>query len=248
MILERLYSPELKQWMKALVVLPTAYTRIKGTLPTVIVNDAQNAWTNRGSYGGWHIDSIAARLARRRRMPPVIIIGVLPPNWRDRVFGPPPRGQADNYTNFLADTLLPTLRRKYRITGYNQLVGIIGASFGANAALYSGLTRPDAFANIAAMSASPHFGKSIESMIWESRALSLRRLYVDCGTRWAYDDPYNFGGDNTAFNCGIMKACRYRIPRYKFIGRVCKGHFHNEEWWRKRLGRVLLHFFEYRER
>ena len=238
-----IYSPQLQEQVRVAIVTPPGYDKLRGRLPVLLVNDAQNAWTNRGSYGGWHLDGIAARLFSKRQVRPIIIIGIMPPRYRDRTFAPPPEGRADRYTAFLVDTLLPHIRENYRASWRPIDIGIIGASFGANMALYAGLHRPDVITKVAAMSAATHMGKSLDHMLAERRQLPMKRLYIDCGTRWAWDNPYGFGGDHTQFNRKLMDIARHRLPSYAFRGRVHNGHFHNEEFWRKRIPGILKFLF-----
>ncbi|OGH56364.1 MAG: hypothetical protein A3G34_13290 [Candidatus Lindowbacteria bacterium RIFCSPLOWO2_12_FULL_62_27] len=232
-----IFSPQLGHLVHVEVAFPPGYRGLRGPFPALVLNDAQNQWTNRGAYGGWHTDSIAADLFRKGRIRPILLVGILSPPDRDHVFGPPPGGRADRYADFIAETLLATLRRNMPISRNPADVGILGASFGSNAALFAGLHRPDAIGLVAAMSGAPHFGKPLDAILAGYRQLPMRKLYIDCGTRWAYDQPRQ--DDSTAFNRALMSIARARMPRGRFLGIVARGHFHNEEFWRKRVGRVL---------
>lgn len=236
-----IFSPQLGHLLQVEVAFPPGYRRLRGPFPAAILNDAQNQWTNQGSYGGWHTDSIAADLFRKRKIRPVILVGVFSPPDRDRVFGPPPTGRADRFADFLADTLLPAMRRHIFISKNPSDIAVIGASFGSNVSLYAGLRRPDAIGMAAGLSGAPHFGKPIGDILAERRRLPMRKLYIDCGTKWAYDQPQM--DDSTAFNRNLISIARARMPRGKFLGLVARGHFHNEEFWRRRIGRVLKFFF-----
>ncbi|MBI4178538.1 hypothetical protein HY522_03820 [bacterium] len=236
-----LNAPQLRCQIRVEVAFPPGYRGLRPPFPALILNDSQNQWTNRGAYGGWHTDAIAAELFRRGQIRPLILVGVVSPPDRDRVFGPPPDGRADRFADFLADTLLPTIRLSIPISRSPGDVGVLGASFGANGALYAGLRRPDAMGLVAAVSASPHFGKPLTAILAERQRLPLRRLYIDCGTRWAYDQPRM--DDSTGFNKTLMAIARRRMPRGQFLGIVANGHFHTEEFWRKRVGGILRFLF-----
>ena len=69
-------------------------------------------------------------------------------------------------------------------------------------ALYTGLRRPDAIGLVASLSAAPHFGKPLTAMLAEVDRLPMRKLHIDCGTRWAYDQPRM--DDSTNFNKILM--------------------------------------------
>ncbi len=243
MITFNLNSPQLGCSFRIEVAFPPGFRNLKPPFPALVLNDSQNQWTNRGSYGGWHTDSIAADLFRKGRIRPVILVGAVSPPNRERVFAPPPGGRADEYANFLADTLLPAIRRKAAVSTNPWDIGILGASFGSNASIYAGLRRPDVFGLVAGMSAAPHFGKPLPDILENYPKLPMRKFYIDCGTKWAYDNPSAFGGDSTAFNRRLMTIARSRMPRGRFLGIVARGHYHNEEFWRRRVGRVLQFFF-----
>jgi enterochelin esterase-like enzyme len=230
-------------WMDVQVVLPKGYREMRHPLPVVILMDSQDQWTNRGAYGGWHTDSIAMHLTAKRRLRPIILAGLTSSRYRDRCSAPPPDGRSHILADHIADTLLPELRRRFRITTNRDEIGILGASLGANFALQAALFRPDVFGLSASFSAAPHFGEDLGTMIAKRKHLPMKRLYIDCGTRWAYDNPSGFGGDSTRWNAHMMMLAARRLPKSHFRGRVFKGHFHNEEWWRKRIGRALVFLF-----
>lgn len=243
MLTTTIYSPQLRQTFRIEVAFPPGFRNLRPPFPAAILNDAQNQWTNKGSYNGWHTDSIASGLFRKGRIRPLILVGLYSPADRDRVFAPPPGGQVDRFADFLADTLLPQMRRRIPISKNPADIGVIGASFASNAAICAGLHRPDAISLVAGLSAAPHSGKPLDQILAEHRRLPMKKLYIDCGTRWAYDKPYDFGGDSTAFNRNLMSLARARMPRGRFLGIVAQGHYHNEEFWRKRIGRILTFLF-----
>lgn len=241
MLTTTIFSPQLGAALRVEVAFPPGFRNLRPPFPALILNDAQNQWTNRGAYGGWHTDSIAADLFRKGRIRPVVLVGVVSPPNRDQVYGPPPAGRADRYAHFLADSLLPVMRRRFGLSSNPADIGIMGASFGSNASIYVGLRRPDAIGLVAALSGHPHFGRPLGAILAEHNRLPMQKLYIDCGTRWAYDQPN--GDDATAFNRNLMSVARSRMPRGRFLGIVARGHFHNEEFWRKRTGRVLQFLF-----
>ncbi len=241
MIRYDVYSPQLGHSIVVEVSLPPGYRHLRGPFPAAILNDAQNQWTNRGAYGGWHTDSTAAYLFRKGRIRPVILIGVYSPRGRDRVYAPPPDGKADRYADFLADTLLPSARGRFPVSRNPADVAVMGASYGSNVAILAGLYRPDAIGLVAGLSGAPHFGKPLTEILSERQRLPMRKLYIDCGTRWAYDQPRM--DDSTAFNRNVMSLAYSRMPRGRFQGHVARGHFHNEEFWRRRVGRILQFLF-----
>lgn len=234
--------------MRVEVTLPPGFRERRLPLPFVVLCDAQNQGTNRGAYGGWHTDSIALSLMRARKLRSLVLVGLTSPSSRDRAYAPPPWGRAGLLADHIANSVIPMLRNRFKLTADRRFIGIVGASFAANFAIEAGLFRPDTFGVCGAFSAAPHAGENLQSMVAKRRQLPFHRLYIDAGTRWAYDDPHSFGGvltrgDSTVFNRRLIAIAKSRMPRGSFRGRICAGHYHNEEFWRKRIGPALRFLF-----
>ena len=225
------------------VVMPPSFRSCSLPLPFVVLMDSQNQWTNSGSYGGWHTDTIVQNLVISRRLKPIVLIGITSPRNRDRAYAPPPWGGAGILADYLSDELIPSIRRRFHLTTNRDWIGILGASYGANFAVSAALFRPDVFGLCASFSSAPHTGEPLSTMLEKRERLPMRKFYIDCGTKWAYDNPNGFGGDSTAWNRNLMGIASKRLPKGAFRGRVFDEHFHNEEFWRKRVGRALMFLF-----
>ena len=79
MITFNLNSPQLGCSFRIEVAFPPGFRNLKPPFPALVLNDSQNQWTNRGAYGGWHTDSIAADLFRKGRNPGTLRILFTPP-------------------------------------------------------------------------------------------------------------------------------------------------------------------------
>ena len=76
-----------------------------------------------------------------------------------------------------------------------------------------------------------------------SATLPIRRLYADCGTRWAYDQPHRDDSTGATREVLAIAAERGKTPGVDLLGIVAEGHYHNEVFWRKRIGRCLEFLF-----
>jgi len=148
-------------------------------------------------------------------------------------------GKADRYVDFLADHLLPELRKTIAISKDPEDIGIIGASYGANCALYAGMRRPDVFGLVGSLSYAYVPQDPVRKSICALRRLPLRRWYTDCGTKWAPDQPQR--DDHTGVTKDLIALALEKgmVPGRNFLGIVAEGHYHNELFWRKRIGRCL---------
>ena len=240
----RIHSTALDHTFTVNVMLPRDCVKGDGqSYPVVILNDGQNQWKGQGSYGGWHTDAIAVDMARRGRCRDIVLVAVLCPPDRDTAYLPPPQGIADRYVDFLADILLPALREELPLTLEPGGTGIIGSSYGANSAVYAGLRHPETFGLVGSLSYPGVPGDPVLERMRSGSSLPMLRLYADCGTRWSYDQPdVDDFSDVTRDLVGIARD-KGMLPGKTLLGIVAEGHFHNEFFWRKRIGRCLEFLF-----
>lgn len=107
------------------LVLPRDFGVRSGPYPVVLLNDGQIQILGGGLYGGWHIDKTVTSLTKHGRMRESILAAVEMHPDRSRAYLPSgglsadPR-QADIYTDFLADRLLPLLEDHYHADRTNM--------------------------------------------------------------------------------------------------------------------------------
>ncbi|MCX6357924.1 MAG: alpha/beta fold hydrolase [Candidatus Aureabacteria bacterium] len=235
-----LHCKTLAHYYRINVMLPRDYgAGAHGPYPVLVLNDGQNQWKNQGAHGGWHTDAIALDLARRGRCRDVVLVSVVAHPRRDFTYLPPPHGAADQYVDFLADRLLPFLRKELRLSHDPRDIGIVGASYGANCAIYAVIRRPDTFRLAGSFSYALMPSDPIRARMRAARRLPMHRFYADCGTRWAYDQPQR--DDHTEITRDLIAIAldKGMRPGENFLGIVAPGHYHNEVFWRKRIGRCL---------
>ncbi len=107
----------------------------------------------------WEADEAAERLIDEGRIEPLIIVAMdsggrasgdeyLPTRWRDA--GRP----GDRYARMLVEELKPWVDETFRTRPGREDTGIAGSSLGGIASLWIGLTHPEVFGKIAALSTS----------------------------------------------------------------------------------------------
>ena len=158
--------------------------------PVVFLNDGQNQFTDRGMWGGWHTDSTAARLMRAGRMRDSCArsSGDAPQSQprlsADGGMHVTPEGQAADYTDFLADQVLPQLRSRYRVAAGPGTTAIVGSSNGAIHALFAGVHRPETFSLVGCLSYARLSPEQNFMALERLTEVPLQRVYLDSGTRW----------------------------------------------------------------
>lgn len=229
------------------VVLPRDYDVIAEQMfPAVILNDGQNQFTDRGMWGGWHTDSIAARLMRAGRMRETVLVAVEMHSDRNRAYLPrgdarTPEGQAADYTDFLADQVLPQLRHRYRVAAGPDTTAIVGSSNGAIHALFAGLHRPDTFGLVGCLSYAQLTPEQNVQLLERLTEVPLRRVYLDSGTRWAEHDVEGRSDDHALITARLRELLLQRglVLEQSLRYRLAYGEAHHEGAWRRRMPHCL---------
>ncbi|MBI4179046.1 hypothetical protein HY522_06475 [bacterium] len=239
------YCKELKHRFKIHIKLPGKYAADGPPHPVCILNDGQNQWKNQGAYGGWHTDVITSRLRQKGLGRDVVLVAVESTGIsRDKYYVAPPAGRCDLYVKFLADRLLPALRRKFNLSVLPDDIGIVGSSYGAHCAVYAGLKRPDVFGLVGSLSFAPAPGRPLAMRLKRMPRLPFKKIYLDCGTKWS-PGRKNTRTDYTRVTVGLIRLAEAKglVPGVQLMGLVAKGHCHNEIYWRKRIGKCMAFLF-----
>lgn len=111
-----------------------------------------------GWYGSWRLDQQLDRAIINGDLPPMIIIGIASDDgMRSRDLAPVPWRGSDEvrgrqYGDFIAETVVLTVDRRYRTAADRRCRGIGGASLGGVSALRIGLDHGDRFGLVLALS------------------------------------------------------------------------------------------------
>ncbi len=239
-------APELAHTFVVHVVLPRDFdVEPARTYPLVYLNDGQNQLTDRGAFGGWHTDTIAARMMRDGRLADCVLACVEMHADRNRAYFPAGTvttavGQADIYTDLLADRLFEAMQRRYRLAADEPLT-IIGSSNGAIHALSAGLMRPDRFRRIGCLSYARLRPERNFRQIEAMAGLPLERVSIDSGTRWGEWDSEETSDDNVAVSLSLRDRllARGMVLEGSLRYALACGDAHNEGAWRRRIGECL---------
>jgi predicted alpha/beta superfamily hydrolase len=187
-------SKILRNQRDLVVYLPPGYQEQPDRrFPVLYMHDGQNLFDGATSFvqgQDWHVGHSADAEIRAGRVEPLIIVGIYnvgkariqeyTPTKAPRLGG----GRADRYGRFLLDEVMPFVNSQYRVQLGPQNTGIGGSSLGGLVSLFIGLSRPDVFGKIAALSPSVWWNQRVihtftAGMYVESRP----RIWLDIGTR-----------------------------------------------------------------
>ena len=239
-------------------------------LPLIVMHDGQNLFTGDYAYGGqsWGIVEAVTRLVAAGTIPPIMIAGVWnsAQRWRDYVpadlvrrlpevmqtlFITSQQGGSLStaYLAFLADTVVPMLRRDYPVAPGK--VAIMGSSMGGLASLNALLLRPDVFDRAGCVSThwpilnpepaeAPKVSAAIRGYLDAHLGKPAgRKLWFDYGdqTLDQYYAPFQAVAD------ARVKAHGWQSPQ-DTITRAYPGAAHNEASWRARVADPLTFLFK----
>ena len=172
--------------------------------------------------------------------------------WARRVEG----GEGDAYVRFLTGTLKPLIDRRYRTLADREHTGIGGSSMGGLIAVYAGLTRPDVFSRVMAMSTAVWFAEGGRAWLSNNKLLERVhergaprgvRFYVDVGTeersRATDPDVVDAEGRRLTYARAYVEGTRALASALVAAGAspeevrlvVDDGAPHNESAWARRL-------------
>jgi predicted alpha/beta superfamily hydrolase len=229
------------------VWLPPNYaTAPTQRFPVLYLQDGQNVFDDATAFAGigWRAHEAAARLIARSKVPPLLLVGIdhagehriddyAPQRWQGR------GGHADDYGRMLTEEIKPFVDAHYRTLPGREDTGIAGASLGGLVALHMGLTRPDVFSRVGALSPSCWWAEG--AILRHLTALPGRlplRIWLDAGTR---ETPHlRDGVRSTAELLAAKGWVEHRVARSADLRCAeIAGAKHDEKAWRKRFGRVL---------
>jgi predicted alpha/beta superfamily hydrolase len=271
----RIAMPELGGRQRTIrVYLPAGYGSGALSFPVLYLQDGQQLFSP-GPFGDWLVDETMDSLVGRARSGGMIVVGIdngeqhrwdeygpwvnrSMHEWFDPRYAPAAAGgQGAAYLAFLAGTLKPEIDRRYRTLADREHTGIGGSSMGGLIALYAGLSRPDVFTKVMAMSPAVWFAEGGGPWLSGNRLLAdLRarrplprdvRFYVDVGTNERSRDvdpdvvdgrgaPVSYPRAYLEGSQAVVDALRAGgVPDSNLRFVVDTGAVHHERAWARRL-------------
>lgn len=200
--------------------------------------DAQNLFDAKTAYSGeWNIDEKLDSLSAQ-----VIVVGIehgnekrleeLTPYPQEKYGG----GKANQYLDFIVNTLKPSIDKKYRTKTDKTHTLIIGSSLGGLTAFYATLKYPEVFGKAGVFSPSFWINRKDIIALTEQTQKIKAKYYFLCGDQEG-DDESMVKDLNTMENIINTKRCSCKHLNTKTI---IKGGQHNEKLWRDGFVKALL--------
>ena len=233
-------APQLHTTKKIWLYLPKGYNTSTRKYPVIYMHDAQNLFDASTSYAGeWNIDETLDSINAQ-----VIVIGVehggdkrideLTP-FKNQKYG---GGKADDYLDFIVNTLKPKVDATYRTKTNAKNTAIFGSSLGGLVSFYAALKYPQVFGKVGCFSPSFWFGrKELNDLMEETKDFDAKVYFLcgdDEGDADVIPDMKNVEDWVNTKRCECKKLNKEVIV---------KGGQHNEKLWRESFKKAYLWLF-----
>jgi predicted alpha/beta superfamily hydrolase len=237
------------------VWLPPGYRRRLRTqrYSVLYLNDGQNLFDPSRAFGGttWRVAETAAELVRRRRIPPLLIVGIdhggvrrareyLPVEDDRNPTARRPLGR--EYAEFVAREVIPFVARTYPVLRSASATGFGGSSYGAVAALYTTLVKPGIFGRLLIESPSLYVGRNHLLRMARRAERWPSRMYLGVGTAEASREDWSRETVANVKKLGaILRSAGLAERRLRL--RIEPGATHSESAWAQRFPEALEFLF-----
>jgi predicted alpha/beta superfamily hydrolase len=223
-----------------MVRLPVGYHRSNRRYPVLYMHDGQNVFDPRMTNMGvdWGADELAERLARERKIGPMIIVAAFSTDERMLEYSPFDLGAA--YGRFLAEELKPRVDAEFRTLPEREHTALMGSSMGGLISFFVASRHSEVFGLAGCV--STHFiweeGRTVEALRRTGAYPRDVRLWFDYGTE-GIDSEYEPLQDEVT---ALLESWGWEQPR-DFVVRKYEGADHNEAAWRERLEDPFVYLF-----
>jgi len=237
------------------VWLPPGYRRRLRTYrySVLYLNDGQNLFDPGRAFAGqtWRVAETAAELVRRRKIPPLLIVGIdhgearrareyLPVEDERNPMARRPLGR--EYAEFVTREVIPFIARTYPVLRSTSGTGFGGSSYGAAAALYTTLLKPGTFGRLLLESPSLYVGRAHLLRMARKAERWPARVCLGVGTKETSRDDWNAETVGNAVKLErILRRAGLAERRLRL--HVEEGAGHTESAWAGRLAEALTFLY-----
>lgn len=239
-ILRQVRSAFLTPARDVIVWLPPSYNRPDSSgrrYPVIYMHDGGNLFDPGTSFGGvdWGIDEAMDEGIARGELDEAIVVAI--GNTADRMSEytpfPDPKhkgGNGEKYARFLVEELKPLIDRSFRTLKDRRNTFVGGSSLGGLISLYIGVSRPEVFSGIIAMSPSIWWaeGGIIAWLLQNGLESWQGKIWTDMGTRE--------GEEALNFSRQLAETVKQQCPTFKgLVYKEFPGGSHSEASWKQRI-------------
>ncbi len=230
-------APQLKTSTKIWVYLPTNYQTSTKKFPVMYMQEGQNLFDNKTATNGeWNVDEVLDSINAQ-----VIIIGIESNNknelipFKNETYGD---GNADNYLDFIVNTLKPFVDKTYRTKVNAHNTALFGSSLGGLVSFYGALKYPKIFGKVGCFSPSFFINRKEISDLMEKTSDFKTKIYFLASDNKG--DETMIKDINSIEYLINTKRCECKMLNKKVIA---KDGQDNEKLWRAGFKKAYLWLF-----
>jgi predicted alpha/beta superfamily hydrolase len=223
------FIPQLNRSRRIWIYLPQGYENNKKQYPVLYMHDGQNifdAYTS--AFGEWGVDECLDSLIAIGK-PACIVVGIDNGPQRMNEYNPFEfqnfgKGEADQYIEFLVQTLKPFIDKKYRTLSSKENTIIAGSSMGALIAYYAMLKMPAVFGKAGIFSPSFWTAPAINQLTDSLAAKLNSKFFFYAGEQ---------EGDTILKDMKVIQESLGEKSQAMIYSVIDEKGIHNESAWRK---------------
>lgn len=227
---DKFYSPQLGNYRKLHVRLPQDYYQKGNTkkYPVIYMHDGQNCFDPKTSTFGtdWSVDEVLTEMVRKNEVRDAIVVGVFSVN-RSNEYNDASLGQL--YGQFLVQSVLPFINKKYRTLAGPEDTFLMGSSYGSAISVSLAWRYPNVFGRIAGVAFNGAFFNNNLFRLTRDLPMIPTAVYLDHG---------DFGGDR-GYIPHTQRFLRHLnqigFPRDQLVFKLFAYSGHTEADWARRV-------------
>jgi len=235
--------PQLKTKRRIWLYLPLDYYVHRHRYPVIYLQDGQNLFDSKyAAYGEWGIDHRLNELEKQVGKG-VIVVGIdnaqskrideYAPNHKKGFGG----GHADQYTDFIINTLKPHIDKRFRTLADRQHTALGGSSMGGLFSLYAGIKHQEVFGKLLIFSPSLWFYPNIYEFVRLQPKTFLTKIFLLAG-----DQESEYMVRNMEYLLKNLKIAGFGKDELKML--IREGASHTESFWGEEFVGAYRYLFE----
>ena len=237
------YIPQLKEYRRISIYLPSDYEASKETYPVLYMHDGQNVFDASTAYNGeWKVDETLTKLEKEKNLKLIVVAIDNGESARTDEYTPwsnPKHGGGDGekYVDFLVNTLKLHVDEHYRTKPQREFTGIMGSSLGGLISMYAIMEHQNVFGRAGVFSPSFWFSKqAYEQVEAKGNQFEDTKIYMIMGKKEGNDMVKGIKKMTKT-----LKKTGFNSNQYQST--IHKDGTHSEWYWEREFEEAVLWLF-----
>ena len=237
------YIPQLKEYRRISIYLPSDYEASKETYPVLYMHDGQNVFDASTAYNGeWKVDETLTKLEKEKNLKLIVVAIDNGESARTDEYTPWSNlkhggGDGEKYVDFLVNTLKLHVDEHYRTKPQREFTGIMGSSLGGLISMYAIMEHQNVFGRAGVFSPSFWFSKqAYEQVEAKGNQFEDTKIYMIMGNKEGNDMVKGIKKMTKT-----LKKTGFNSNQYQST--IHKDGTHSEWYWEREFEEAVLWLF-----